>query len=1109
MIFIGCQTDEKTTAILIFSKTEGFRHESIETGIDSIKAIAERNGMLVHNTEDASFFYEKNLNNYSCIIFLSTTGDVLNIEEQHEFKRYIQAGGSFLGIHAAADTEYDWPWYGKLVGAYFNGHPNDPNVRNANIQLKNTTHQACAHLPTQWNRDDEWYNYKNINPNIEVLLNLDESSYEGGTNGESHPIAWCHEFDGGRAFYTGSGHTISSFAEPDFIKHLEGAIKYCVGDKKGPDYSLPSVIAAENRFEKVVLDQNLNEPMELALLPNKEILFIERRGAIKLFDPVKNKTKLVANMKVHSVFEDGLLGLAVDPNYESNHWIYLFYSPVGDESVQHVSRFDFAEQKIDMSSEKLILKIPVQREECCHSAGSLKFGPDGNLFISVGDNTNPHESSGFSPSDERPGRSPFDAGKSSSNTNDFRGKILRITMKSDGSYNIPDGNLFPKDGSQGKPEIYVMGCRNPFRFCIDEKTKYLYWGDVGPDAGEDNAKRGPRGYDEINQAQKPGYFGWPYFIGDNKAYNEFDFATNVSGEPRDPLHPINTSPNNTGKKELPVAQKAFIWYPYAGSEEYPLVGNGGRNAMAGFVYYSDLYNGENKLPPYFDGKLIIYDWMRGWFMAVTMDKVGAYESMERIMPSQTFNNPIDVLISPEGELFLLEYGTGWFVQNKDARLVKMQYSAGNRKPLVKLSIDKNIGSVPMTLKLDGSKSLDYDGDDLTYEWLINGKSFSKEVNPSLDIKDPGNYTIDLKVKDSKGNSNQSSTQVIAGNEPPEVNFNIKGNSSFYFAGQALNYNISVEDKEDGSLEEGIDSDKVMVSIDYLKEGFDRNEIAMGHAQGLNAMDAPGKILMGESDCQSCHKENDKSVGPSYLAIAKKYKDDINASTYLAERIVKGGGGVWGDLAMAAHPQLERDDIDEMVAYILSIKESKDIKSLATKGIYNFEKHDPSNPEGVYVLTSSYKDKGNGAVASLTSQDVKVLRSSFFSAVDVDSLNEAMTMEVKAGQVPGVEKDFWILIGMDGSSAMYKAIDLTGINSLEMIAQCNAAYMSGGTIELRSGSIDGELLDSNSIKPNQEMGPQSLIFDLSKFENKHDLYLVFKSSDEGKPTTGITHLHFKS
>lgn len=211
--------------LLIFSKTEGFRHDSIEDGAAALQQLAKDKGWSSEHTEDASVFTPESLKGYDAVIFLSTTGNILNDEQQKAFEQYIQNGGGFVGIHAAADTEYEWPWYGKLVGAYFESHP---HIQEATLVLMDADHPSTSFLPEQWQRTDEWYNYKEINPDIHVLLNLDESSYEGGNNGEHHPAAWYHEYDGGRAFYTAGGHTSESYEEELFLKHVWGGIEYAM-----------------------------------------------------------------------------------------------------------------------------------------------------------------------------------------------------------------------------------------------------------------------------------------------------------------------------------------------------------------------------------------------------------------------------------------------------------------------------------------------------------------------------------------------------------------------------------------------------------------------------------------------------------------------------------------------------------------------------------------------------------------------------------------------------------------------------------------------------------------------------------------------------------------
>ncbi|CAN5853685.1 hypothetical protein BH24BAC1_BH24BAC1_04950 [soil metagenome] len=324
--FVSCQ-ESREKRVLVFSKTAGFRHESIEAGIQAIQRLGAENGFLVDTTENAARFTEDSLRLYSAVIFLNTTLDVLDYRRQADFERYIQAGGGFVGIHSAADTEYEWPWYNKLVGGYFQSHPNNPNVRKATVEVTNKDHVSSSMLPDRWERTDEWYNYKALNPNVTVLAKLDTESYEGSEHHpKDHPIAWYHAYDGGRAFYTGGGHTSESFSEPLFLEHLLGGINYAIGDNQLNYTKATSKRVPEaNRFVQTVLDEFLDEPMELVVMPNNKILFIERRGDVKLYDPKEKKTRTIARFEVSTTgnYEDGLLGVALDPDFARNQWIYF------------------------------------------------------------------------------------------------------------------------------------------------------------------------------------------------------------------------------------------------------------------------------------------------------------------------------------------------------------------------------------------------------------------------------------------------------------------------------------------------------------------------------------------------------------------------------------------------------------------------------------------------------------------------------------------------------------------------------------------------------------------------------------------------------------------
>nr|WP_295922014.1 ThuA domain-containing protein [uncultured Dyadobacter sp.] len=1096
------------TQVLVFSKTAAFRHQSIEAGKKALTKMAAEKGFGVSFTEDAGQFRESNLKKYNTVVFLNTTGDILDAEQQNAFERYIQAGGGYVGIHAATDTEYEWPWYGALAGAWFLDHPMPNNVQKGKFIVTEKNHWATQGMPDEFERSDEFYSFKNISPKINVVLKIDEKSYQGGKNPDFHPMAWYQEFDGGRSFYTAMGHTDETFEEPLFLNHLWAGIRYTSGGETPRPVNFSKARPEENRFSKVILAEKLDEPMELSVLGDGRILFIQRKGEVLLYHIKTKELKTIAKIPVstkyvskegkESMGEDGLLGLNKDPDFAKNHWIYLYYSDAS-ESKNVLARFELKGDVLDMASRKILLDVPTQREECCHTAGSIAWDKAGNLYLSTGDNTNPHGSNGYSPSDEREGRAAWDAQKSSANTNDLRGKIIRIKPQPDGTYTIPEGNLFAKGTAQTRPEIYTMGHRNPFRISVDQKTGFVYWGEVGPDAAKPGADRGPAGHDEVGQARKAGNFGWPHFVGDNKAYTKFDFTASKSGEKWDVTAPTNNSPNNTGLKVLPPAQKAFIWYPYDASPEFPLVGAGGRNAMAGPVFYSEEFkNASQAFPAYYNGKLLAYEWMRGWVMAVTMDKEGNYSSMERFMPSYKFSNPMDMEFAQNGDLYMLEYGSGWFTANDDARLIRIEYNGGNRKPKIQMAANKPGGSAPLALKLTAAGTDDADGDALAYSWKITSKSgFSKVIgtqDAQVTLAQTGLYKATLTVNDGKGGISTQSMDITVGNEAPVLSLDMPGaNKSFFVPGKPFSYDVKVKDKEDGSLGNGIDPGSVAVNIDYLPEGFDKVAIAQGHRSAdAAAQFGTGKKLIEASDCKACHSISKKSIGPAYGDVARKYKGSSTALETLTRKVINGGGGVWGETAMAAHPQLSATDASEMVKYILNLSgDAAAPASLPVKGNYTAGLPAGDKGKGVFVVRASYEDKGAKGLPALRSEQTFVLRNSVVDVHGFDVYDNVNKMSYGGNNLAIPSKS--------GAYMGLKQVDLNGVTAFRVMAMAPKPQLNalGGKVELRLDSPTGKIIgESEFLEPSEKMDFKPVALELPLKSaigtdgKPHDIYLIF-------------------
>jgi len=739
--------------------------------------------------------------------------------------------------------------------------------------------------------------------------------------------------------------------------------------------------AADEYFDVVQLSNGLADPMEIAVAHDGRVFIAERCGTVKLYSPAENKTTEVGridamyrgrpgNKNADYAAECGLLGITLDPKYESNGWIYLHYSAVS-ESKTRLSRITFKDGRLDMASEKVLLDYPTDRDRITsHEGGSLAFGPRGELFISIGDNTCPFQSDGYAPLDERKDRQEYDSQRSAGNSNDLRGGILRIVPQEDGTYRIPEGNLFAPGTPKTRPELFAKGCRNPFRISVDPLTGTVFWGEVGPDASGPGV-RGPAGLDEINMARTAGFYGWPYFIGDNKPYAPRDFATGKTGPFYEDGSVLNQSPNNTGTAQLPPARKALIWYPYGGSPEFPAMGSGGRSAMAGPLYRWDASHKEG-LPEYFDGKLIIYDWMRNSMKLVTLDDKDQAGTIEPFLGTQRFNHPIDLEAAPDGTLYLLEYGSKW-LGNTDGTLKRISYLGSNRKPEAHFSVSRADGKLPLVVQFDSSKTYDKDvGDSLSYEWsFTDGAVQSRLPNPTFTFDKAGKYEVRLKVTDSMGQASTATQSIFAGNTRPVVSLKVVSGSDPVYWGDEIRYSVEASDAEDGTMAGGgIPADRISVTARFEPSG---DIVATSNTRGLNPS-LPGTARISASTCMGCHQVETQSVGPAFRQVALKYKDDPAARERLARKVLEGGVGVWGHTPMPGQAQHTIEQTREMVEAVLRSNDSPDLVVRGQGGVLRLPPQPTTKEQGTgrFVIQASYEDRGAPGSTPLTGESTSVV-----------------------------------------------------------------------------------------------------------------------------------------
>lgn len=752
--------------------------------------------------------------------FQRKTFEIDNAEEYQHFQLAITANSGESATQLA-----DW-----LLFTDESIEPPDIEipVEEATVNVVDRLHPANDGLPLNWTRSDKWYNWE-TNPigSVHTVAQVQEWDYDAGPtgNGAFHPISWCRDYDGGRSFYTGMGGTAESYSEDAFRSHLLGAVQWSTGIVRG---DCQATIGSNYEIERLTaqnaqgqLDQ-IGEPHGVTVADDGTVFYIGRGacpsgpipswdsentglgcGSIHQYDPQTDEVTLLTVLDVFGnrggggelvKTEEGLFGIEPDPNFAENDWLYVYWMPYDSIDTEDrvglrtVSRFTYDRENvtIDQDTRVDLLEWETQIHSCCHAGGGMAFDAAGNLYVSTGDSNSSQGSNGYSGNNwtqEYAGISFQDARRTSGNTNDLNGKILRIHPEADGSYTIPEGNLFTGaegNGDQARPEIYVMGMRNPSRLQIDPDTDWVTVAHVGPDAFGPDPELGPAKYEQATIITEAGNEGWPYCMGNRQPYRDRsnEDASVLTGW-YDCNDLQNTSPRNTGLVDIPDARSSMIWYsPGGGGPVFPIgedgvpsyeddevtytqpyLRGGGQAVMSGPTYRLSQVDEDSDVawPEYWEGKWLIGDQSNSNNrIAVTPDPDGVEEQappafaedLRHIIRAGGGSNQLqswmDADFGPDGALYLLDYGSGFFTLHSNQKLIRIAYTGGPATP-APTAHAASVQSSPLTVQFTGSRS-----GGVAWEWDFGDGTTSTEADPRHTYERVDSYDVTLTITYADG-----------------------------------------------------------------------------------------------------------------------------------------------------------------------------------------------------------------------------------------------------------------------------------------------------------------------------------------------------------------------
>ncbi|MGH3678758.1 MAG: ThuA domain-containing protein [Natronosporangium sp.] len=752
-----------------------------------------------------------------------------------------------ITANAGSDLTQLAEW--QLFAGEATAPPPDIPVQEATVSVVDRQHPATEDLPLTWTRRDKWINWS-PNPvgDVHTVAQVQEHTYDpgDGANGAFHPVSWCRDYDGGRSFYTGMGGTADSYADDGFRAHLLGAIHWTTGMVRGDcqatigdNYTIERLTDVNQAGE---LDQ-IGEPHGLDVAADGTVFYIGKAacpsgpipdwedenvglgcGTIHQWSPETEEAELLATLDVFgnrgsgdelTKSEEGLVGITLDPDFTANGWIYLMWMPyesinldtrIGQRTVSRLT-YDFATESIDTSTRVDLLSWDTQIHSCCHAGGGMDFDSAGNLYIGSGDSNSSQGSSGYAGNnwtEDFKGVSFQDARRTAGSTNDLNGKILRIHPEDDGTYTIPDGNLFSEQddpGDKTRPEIYVMGVRNISTLSIDRDHDWLNAAWVGPDAPFPSPELGPAKYDTATVITSAGNQGWPYCMGNRQPYRDRSNqdATVLTGwYDCDDLR--NESPRNTGLVDIPAARDNMIWYsPGGGGPVFPERSDGSgiptydaddatftqpffrggcQAIMSGPTYHQSQINLDSGVawPTYWEDKWFIGDECNSANRAaVTLDPDGIEdqrpplfaESLQPIIRAGNDGNELqnwmmDAKFGPDGALYMADYGGGFFTLTDNQKLIRISYHGGPPTP-TPTATAVAVQNKPLTMAFTGQRS-----GGVSYRWEFGDGARSKDVNPRHTYDAPGTYTATLTVTYADREQATTTTEVVVGCAVPDT-----------------------------------------------------------------------------------------------------------------------------------------------------------------------------------------------------------------------------------------------------------------------------------------------------------------------------------------------------